>query len=123
MPAWLSGAVQLEIRGVVAGVPAARESQNLKRRFEQHGESYIRFITTPGIDPTNNIAEQAIRFVVIDRKVTQGSKSETGQRWLERIWTLIATCSDHDKSLLDVLRSSLDHFFRGERPPPLFSAG
>ena len=47
----------------------------------------------PGIEPTNNLAEQAIRFVVIDRKITQGSRSESGQKWLERIWTVTATCS------------------------------
>ena len=48
------------------------KNKKLARRFENHGESYIQFITTPDVDPTNNIAEQAIRFVVIDRHVTQG---------------------------------------------------
>jgi len=104
-------------------VPNDKKAQNLSARFANDGESYLKFLTTPGLEPTNNVAEQAIRFVVIDRKVTQGSKSESGQRWLERVWTVMATCSDHDKSLLDVLRSSLDHFFRGERPPPLLPAG
>jgi len=104
-------------------VPNDKKAQNLSARFANDGEGYLKFLTTPGLEPTNNVAEQAIRFVVIDRKVTQGSKSESGQRWLERIWTLMATCSDHDKSLLDVLRRSLDHYFRGERPPPLLSAG
>ena len=32
------------------------------------GRRYFRFITTPGVEPTNNLAEQAIRFVVIDRQ-------------------------------------------------------
>lgn len=104
-------------------VPDDQKARNLSARFANDGESYLKFLTTPGLEPTNNVAEQAIRFVVIDRKVTQGSKSESGQRWLERIWTIMATCSDHDKSLLDVLRSALDHFFRGERPPPLLPAG
>src|SRR4051794_445240 len=45
-------------------VPATRACLNLARRFEAHGESYFRFITTPGVEPTNNLAEQAIRFVV-----------------------------------------------------------
>jgi len=71
------------------------------------------------MEPTNNLAEQAIRFVVIDRKVTQGSKSETGQRWLERIWTLAATCSQTGQSLLDVIRVAVTANFRGDLPPPL----
>jgi transposase len=98
-------------------VPPTREAQNLKRRFEKHGESYIRFITTPGMDPTNNIAEQAIRFVVIDRHVTQGSRSEAGQRWLERIWTAMATCTQQGRSVFEFLyRSVLAHFRDGEPP-------
>jgi hypothetical protein len=63
---------------VVYWVPRTREARNLAERFEKHGDSYLRFITTPGIEPTNNLAEQAIRFVVIDRKVTQGSRGPTG---------------------------------------------
>jgi transposase len=104
-------------------VPDDKKARNLSARFANDGESYLKFLTTPGLEPTNNLAERAIRFVVIDRKVTQGSKSEGGQRWLERIWTLMATCSDHDRSLMDVLRNSLEHFFRGERPPPLLPTG
>ena len=53
-------------------VPATNHCRNLAERFEKHGESYFRFITTPGVKPTNNLAEQAIRFVVIDRLITQG---------------------------------------------------
>lgn len=92
-------------------VPNTREANNLAKRFECHGESYIRFITTPGVEPTNNLAEQAIRFVVLDRKVTQGTRGETGQRWLERIWTVIATCSQQGRSvfqfLIDTIRAHL----------------
>ncbi len=72
-------------------VPASHHCRNLAKRFETHGESYFRFITTPGVEPTNNLAEQAIRFVVIDRLITQGTWSEKGNRWCERIWTVIAT--------------------------------
>jgi transposase len=73
-------------------VPETRASRNLAKRFEAHGASYFRFLTTPGVEPTNNLAEQAIRFVVLDRLVTQGTRSEAGNRWCERIWTAIATC-------------------------------
>ena len=52
-------------------VPLSREAQNMANRFRKHGAAFFEFITTPGVDPTNNLAEQAIRFVVLDRKVTQ----------------------------------------------------
>lgn len=107
------------LRQATRYVPSTREAQNLARRFENHGESYIQFITTPGIDPTNNIAEQAIRFVVIDRHVTQGSRSEAGQRWLERIWTTIATCTQQGRSVFEFLVDSVVAHFSGNDPPSL----
>jgi len=64
-----------------------------------------------------------MRFVVRDRKVTRGSRSEGGQRWLERMSTTIETCSVHGKSLLDILRRFLEHFVRVERRPPLVQVG
>jgi transposase len=100
-------------------VPDTKEANNLAQRFRKHGASYLRFITTPGIEPTNNLAEQAIRFVVIDRKVTQGTRSETGQRWLERIWTVMATCAQTGRSVFTFLHDSLSAYFADERPPDL----
>src|SRR3954449_6115464 len=76
------------LRCGTSDVPATKPSRNLAKRFEAYGESYFRFITTPGVEPTNNLAEQAIRFVVIDRLITQGTRSEAGNRWCERIWTV-----------------------------------
>lgn len=104
---------------VVYRVPAVKEARNLAKRFHKHGESYLRFITTPGLEPTNNLAEQAIRFVVIDRKITQGSRSETGQRWLERIWTAIATCAQSGRSVFTFLHESIAAFFQNTSPPKL----
>lgn len=100
-------------------VPRTPEADNLARRFEQHGDSYLRFITTPGVEPTNNLAEQAIRFVVLDRRVTQGSRGETGQRWLERIWTAMATCAQQGRSVFQLLDESVRAHWAGEPTPSL----
>lgn len=100
-------------------VPGSKEAHNLCQRFAQHGESYIRFITTPGIEPTNNLAEQAIRFVVLDRHVTQGTRGEIGQRWSERIWTVIATCTQQGRDLFTFLRDAITAHFHGQPSPTL----
>jgi transposase len=104
---------------IITGVPRTKEARNLADRFEKHGESYLRFITTPGVDPTNNLAEQAIRFVVIDRLVTQGSRGEAGQRWLERIWTTVATCVQQGRNIFQFLLDSVTAHFASEPPPTL----
>ena len=103
--------------------PRCKQAQNLARRFRLHGEAYFRFITTPGIEPTNNLAEQAIRFVVIDRRITQGTRSPCGQRWCERIWTAIATCTQQERSAFEYLREALHALFHHHPIPPLIPAG
>jgi transposase len=102
-------------------VPDTREAGNLAERFHEHGESYVRFLTTPGIEPTNNLAEQAIRFVVIDRLVTQGSRSEAGRRWLERIWSVLATCAQTGRSAFEFLVDSVQACFHDQPTPALLA--
>ena len=48
--------------------------------------------TTPGREPTSNLAEQAIPFVFIDRCI-HGTRSAKGRAWCEHIWTVLATCT------------------------------
>jgi transposase len=104
-------------------VPGTRASRNLAQRFETHGASYFRFITTPGMEPTNNLAEQAIRFVVLDRLVTQGTRSEAGNRWCERIWTVIATCGQQGRSVFAYLEEAVGAWFDGTEAPTLLPGG
>jgi transposase len=104
-------------------VPPTRHSQNMARRFRKHGEAYFTFITTPGVEPTNNLAEQAIRFVVIDRLITQGTRSESGRRWSERIWTVIATCAQQGESVYTYLADAIARWFAGESAPSLLLEG
>jgi transposase len=104
-------------------VPETRASGNLAKRFELHGASYFRFITSPGVEPTNNLAEQAIRFVVLDRVVTQGTRSEAGNRWCERIWTVIATCTQQGRSVFAYLEAAVAAWFDGAEAPSLLPGG
>ena len=92
---------------------------NLAERFRKHGDAYFQFITTPGIEPTNNLAEQAIRFVVIDRRITQGTRGATGRRWCERIWTTLATCAQQGRSAFEFLEQAVHAHFTGQSAPSL----
>lgn len=99
--------------GTIA-VPESGPCQTMAKRLAKHGAAYFTFITTPGVEPTNNLAEQAIRFVVLDRVVTQGTRSEKGQRWCERIWTVIATCAQQGRSVFEYLQEAVQAHFQGE---------
>jgi len=99
--------------------PPTRHGQNMEKRFRAHGEAYFTFVTTPGVEPTNNLAEQAIRFVVIDRRITQGTRGEGGRQWSERIWTAVATCAQHGKSVYGFLREAVESWTAGTAAPSL----
>jgi transposase len=99
--------------------PPRREAENLAERFRRHGRDYFRFITSPGVEPTNNLAEQAIRFVVQDRHVTQGTRSPRGRRWCERIWTATATCAQQHRSVFEYLHQTIAAHFAGQPTPSL----
>jgi len=101
------------------GVPETKHSRNLAQRLETHGASYFQFLTTPGVEPTNNLAEQAIRFVVLDRQVTQGTRGAAGNRWCERIWTVIATCSQQGRSVFAYLEAAVTAWFHRTEAPSL----
>ena len=103
------------------GKELKREVANMVKRFRDNGEAYFTFITTPGMDPTNNVAEQAIRFVVIDRLVTQGTRSAKGRHTNERLWTVIATCALQGRSAYNFMLKAVEAYFRSEPAPSLLT--
>jgi transposase len=100
-------------------VPPGRSAQAMAKRPRNYGASYFTFVTTPGAEPTNNLAEQAIRFVVIDRHITQGTRGETGQRFSERIRTVPATCARQGRSVWEYLNAAVGSYFEAEAAPSL----
>lgn len=100
---------------------AGGAAATLAKRFKSHGEAYFTFVLYPCIDPTNNIAERAIRFCVIDRRVTQGTRGINGQRWCERIWTTLATCAQQKKNAFDYIENAVSCFFLNKPAPSLLA--
>ena len=96
-----------------------RLMDNLAHRFSLHGEGYFHFITHPEIQPTNNSAEQALRFVVMDRHMTQGTRSQRGRDFCERLWTVIATCSLQNRSAYVWIHAAIRAHFNGRPVPSL----
>ena len=61
------------------------------------------FVTVPGVEPTNNRAEQAIRPAVLWRKGSFGTQSADGNHFVERMLSVTATCKQQGRALLDYL--------------------
>ena len=100
---------------------AGGEAAVLAQRFRTHGREYFTFITQPDIDPTNNVAERAIRFCVIDRLITQGTRGRAGRQWCERIWTTLATCAQKGHRAFHFIREAVQANFSGTQPPSLLA--
>ena len=102
---------------IVRRPPDSKEGANLANRFRMvdlvdgsrydMSQDYFRFLFAPGIEPTNNHSEQQVRHCVIDRRITQGTRGEAGQRYHERMWTAIATCGKQQRGFFDFLHRSI----------------
>jgi transposase len=100
--------------------PWRAEARTLADRFRgPEADNYFLFLTTPGIEPTNNQTEQAIRHIVIDRHITQGTRGKRGQQWCQRVWTVLATCRQQKRRVFEFFCNALNAYFRQESAPSL----
>ena len=89
-------------------MPEHKLPKKLARRFEDgNAENYFRFLTDSGVEPTKNGTEQEIRHTVIDRRITQGTRTQAGIRWCERIWTAIAIFKKQNRNVFEFIHQSL----------------
>lgn len=94
-------------------------TKRLSKRFAKHWDSIFRFVFSSNIEPTNNIAERAIRALVLDRRVTQGSRSEWGRQWSARIWTTLATCRKQNRPAWNFINEALHAYYFNAPYPSL----
>ena len=86
------------------------------RHIENEMDSLFTFLLEENVEPTNNFAERMIRFAVLWRKRSQGTRSEKGNRWAERILSLRQTCRLQGKSTFDTLVDAMDSYFKDQEP-------
>lgn len=82
-------------------------------------EALFTFVRLDGIEPTNNAAEQALRWGVIWRKIGLGSQSETGSRFAERMMTVQASLKQQGRNILDYLTQVCQAALRKDPIPSL----
>jgi transposase len=77
------------------------------------------FATVDGVQPTNNAAERSLRGPVIHRKLSHGTRSDDGERFIERALAASVTCRLRRRSLYAYLRELLTAQSRGQPLPTL----
>lgn len=83
------------------------------KELVEHKDALWTFVDVAGIQPTNNAAEQALRHAVIWRKLSFGTQSASGSRFVERLLTVVETCRRQNRNafawLTDAVQSHLAH--------------
>lgn len=64
------------------------------------------FVRRLGVEPTNNVAERAVRPAVLWRKGSFGTDSEKGSRFVERILTAVITLRMQKRNVLDYVTAA-----------------
>lgn len=110
--------------GLLVATAKGRHSPSLKRfarALLSRAENLWIFATRDGVEPTNNQAERDLRGIVITRRISYGSKSERGDRFIERISSVVTTLKRQGKKCLDYLAEALGAWKTGSSTPTIFS--
>jgi transposase len=77
------------------------------------------FARVEGVEPTNNAAERALRHAVLWRKISAGTESESGSRFVENVLSIVATCRQQGRNVLDCLTECCQAQRAGASAPSL----
>jgi transposase len=72
-----------------------------------------------GVEPTNNAAERALRHAVIWRKLSFGTQSAAGSRFVETMLTVIETCRQQARNVFVYETDAIAAHFAGDPHPTL----
>ena len=79
------------------------------------------FLDHEDVEITNNGAERALRHAVIWRKLSFGTQSASGSRFVETMLTMIETCRQQERNTFAFVADALQAHFAGRQAPPLLA--
>src|SRR5205807_395091 len=79
-------------------------AQRLQKRLKKYHNEWLTFIDHPEVSPTNNLAERALRPLVILRKLTFGNRSDAGAQRLGTMASVLETAKRQGHKALAFLR-------------------
>ena len=77
------------------------------------------FTQVDDMEPTNNQAERDLRKLVIWRKKSYGTRSSRGEKFVERITSVVQTLRKHGVNALRFIQSAISNYYQGKLPPEL----
>ena len=100
-----AGWVRAEVKALLASgaASACAKTAGVCREVLGVEASLWTFAGRAGVEPTNNAAERAVRHAVCWRKTSYGTDSERGSRFVERMLTVVASCRQQGRGVLDFI--------------------
>jgi transposase len=95
---------------------AEDDAGRLAREILREIDSLWVFLDEAGVEPTNNRAERALRFAVLWRKRSNGTQSEKGNRWVERLLSFRQTCRLRAQATFPLLVDIMKAYFKEQSP-------
>jgi transposase len=106
----------LLLRGVFSG---NLKLKGMCKPLYDHRDWLWTFLDVNGVEPTNNVSERALRPAVIWRKLSFGTQSAKGSRFVETILTVIETCHKQSRNSFQYLTVAMQAHFAAQQPPSL----
>lgn len=106
----------LLLRGAFSG---NRKLKGMCEELYGHRQWLWAFVNNEGIEPTNNASERALRHGVIWRKLSFGTQSAGGSRFVASMLTIIETCRQQDRPVFEYLTAAVAAHFAGHDCPSL----
>ena len=91
------------------------------KELVEHKDNLWTFADVEGIEPTNNAAERALRHAVIWRKLSFGTQSAGGSRFVERLLTVVETCRRQSRNTFAWLTNTVEAHLAGKPAPSLMT--
>ena len=92
------------------------------RELYEHRQWLWMFLRHEGVEPTNNAAERSLRHAVIWRKLSFGTQSAGGSRFVETMLTVIETCRQQGHNVFSFLTAAVEAHL-AQRPAPSLLIG
>jgi transposase len=108
----------LLLRGVFSGNP---KLMGMCAQLYDHRDWLWTFLDVEGVEPTNNVSERALRPAVIWRKLSFGTQSAKGSRFVETILSVVETCHRQSRNSFRYLTAAIQAHFAGQPAPSLLA--
>ncbi len=99
--------LKLELKQIVEQIDGYSSFKKLATKIRNGLNYWFTCVKHPEVEPTNNFAEQALRELIVQRKIMGGLKAPMGAEMLETIATMLTSWRKQGLSTFSTLKSYL----------------